>query len=88
LNRYLVDGHTEDVPVVIPPSPWPSHFTVIAVDDGFGTTRMAFWPPGRYRLDLTIEPGHIERSIEVRVEGPASTPSTPAPAPSADQVRP
>jgi hypothetical protein len=75
LTRLLADGRTADVPVVRLPSPWSSHFTVIGVDGGYGVSRTALWLPGRYRLDLLIDPGRIERSIEIRVEG-ASNPST------------
>lgn len=69
LTRNLADGRVEVVPIVRPPSPWPSHFNVIAVDDGYGTSRTAFWTPGLYRLDLVVDPGTIERSIEIRIEG-------------------
>jgi hypothetical protein len=74
LSRYLADGRAVDVPIVFPPSPWPAHFTVIGVDVGYGVARTAFWPSGRYRLDVMIDPGTIRRSIEIRVEG-ASSPS-------------
>lgn len=74
LTRLLPGGRGEDVPIVRPPSPWPSHFTVIGVDGGYGVSRTALWTAGRYRLDLAIEPGAIRRSIEIRVEG-APTPT-------------
>lgn len=89
LTRYLAGGRSEDVPIVRPPSPWPSHFNVIGVDGGYGVSRTAFWIPGRYRLDLVIDPGTIERSIEIRIEGApvpgASGPPSPTlpPSPSA-----
>ncbi|OGO58379.1 MAG: hypothetical protein A2Z32_09215 [Chloroflexi bacterium RBG_16_69_14] len=77
LTRQLADGRTADVPVVRLPSPWSSHFTVIGVDGGYGVSRTALWLPGRYRLDLLIDPGRIERSIEIRVEGePTSSTET------------
>ncbi len=69
VRQYRAAGGTVPVRVVLPPSPWPSHFTVIAVDGGYGVERTAFWTAGRYRLDLALGPGTIERSIEIRVEG-------------------
>lgn len=84
LTRYLAGARSEDVPIVRPLSPWPSHFTVIGLDGGYGVSRTIFWTPGRYRLDLLIDPGTIERSIEIRVEGPpipvpSGPPSSAAP---------
>lgn len=70
LMRRDAYGNAAQVSVKHLPSPWPSHFTVIAIDNGSGTTRTDFWAPGLYRLDLTIDPGPIERSIDIRVEGP------------------
>ena len=79
LTRYLPDGRNEDVPIVRPPSPWPSHFTVIGVDGGYGVTRTTLWAPGRYRLDLVIGPDKAARSIEIRVGGPTTPiPSSPS----------
>ena len=75
LTRLGPDAAGSDVPLIRPTSPWPLHFTVIGVDGGHGVDRPAFWLPGRYRLDLVIDPGPIERSIEVTV---ASGPVTPA----------
>lgn len=78
LTKLLPSGRGMAVPIVRPPSPWPSHFTVIGVDGGYGVSRTALWAAGRYRLDLVIEPGAIRRSIEIRVEGaPISGPSGP-----------
>jgi hypothetical protein len=83
LTRDATDGSgREEVPIVLPPSPWPSHFTVIAVDSGFGLTRVAYWLPGRYHLELVIDPGGIERSIEIVVEGPDSASPGPDGSPS------
>ena len=78
LTRQTIGGGTVDVPIVRPTSPWPTHFTVIAVDSGLGADRPAFWTPGIYELGLTIEPGAIKRSVEVRVERPAASPSPSA----------
>jgi hypothetical protein len=80
LTRSTLDGGTEDVPTVRPPSPWPTHFTVIGIDVGRGSARTAFWTPGTYELSLTIEPGAIARTVEVRVDRP--------PTPGGSQVAP
>lgn len=78
LTRYLDDGVTEDVPIVLPPSPWPSHFTVIGVDGGYGVARTALWAAGRYRLDVEISPTTDVHSIEILVDGaPDLEPTAP-----------
>jgi ribulose bisphosphate carboxylase small subunit len=39
---------------------------------------MAPWPAGQYRLELTIDPGGVRRTLEIVVEGPAGeAPSSP-----------
>lgn len=75
LVRRQTDGSVSEVAVQRLPSPWPSHFTVIAIDNGSGGPRLDFWAPGDYRLELTIDPGPIDRSIEVRVEPPTVFPA-------------
>ncbi len=49
------------------PSPWDDHFTVLgipAADDG---DTLSVWPTGDYRLDLTVLPGEIRRTIAIGV---------------------
>jgi hypothetical protein len=80
LTRLGPDAAGTDVPLIRPTSPWPLHFTVIGVDGGHGADRPAFWLPGSYRLDLVIDPGPIERSIEVTVaSGPVILPGSSIP---------
>jgi hypothetical protein len=74
LVRVTPEGSTV-VPVERLPSPWPSHFTVIALDNRVASDRLDFWPPGDYRLRLTIDPGPIDRSIEIRVEASSAEPT-------------
>jgi hypothetical protein len=88
MTRFLASGRTEVVPLLELPSPWPNHFAVIGIDGGLGANRPIFWAAGRYRLDLMIDPGSIQRSIEVRVEGPAPSAGTDSPAPSIASARP
>jgi hypothetical protein len=88
LVRRGTDGSSSEVAIKHLPSPWPSHFTVIGIDDGLGGARSDFWAPGIYRLDLTIDPGPIDRSIEVRVEPPAVDQATPSSAPTGRDLQP
>ena len=53
------------------PSPWPAHFAVIGIPTSAGDERLTVWPPGRYRLDLTFNPGAVMRSIEIVIVGAA-----------------
>jgi hypothetical protein len=68
---------------VIGRSPWPDHFTVIGFAAAGGGASMQGWPAGHYRLDVVIEPGHLARTVEVVIEGPA-----PSPAPSTASAAP
>jgi hypothetical protein len=82
-------GQEAGVQAVQGDSPWPGHFLTIGVVGSGGGVRMLPWPPGRYRLDLRIEPGSLRRSMEVDVErspdgsqpsigpGPSASPATP-----------
>jgi hypothetical protein len=78
LTRQATDGPAQDMPTVRPPSQWSTPFPVMAVDSGLGADRPAFWVPGIYELGLTIDPGGIRRSIEVKVEAPVESPSPSA----------
>jgi hypothetical protein len=51
-------------------SPWPAHFAVVGVLAEPGTTRLAVWLPGTYRLELRFGPGAIDRSIEIVIPRP------------------
>ena len=70
LTRTDPDGIRTDVATVRPPSPWPAHFTVVAVDAGNGRDPKESWLPGRYLFDLVFEPGPISRSIEIVIDAP------------------
>lgn len=74
LARYLTDGSL--LAVVTEPlrSPWPAHFAVIGVPTASGDGLLDVWPPGRYRLDLTFDPGGIQSSIEILIAGPSIEP--------------
>jgi hypothetical protein len=81
LVRYGDDGSTTPMSVVLLPSPWPDHFTILAMGSGDGTDRQIAWPPGRYRLDTVIDPGGIERSIEILIDAPTEASPAPSPVP-------
>jgi len=80
LTRHGADGGDVPVQIVRPLSPWPTHFSVIGIDAGYGGERTALWTPGRYRLDLVIGPGTVAHSIEILVDG------VPDPDPTAPQM--
>lgn len=70
LGRYPAAGGLVDVGIERLRAPWPDHFAVIGIPTAAGDSRLDVWPPGRYRLDLTFEPGGISRSIELLVADP------------------
>lgn len=67
LRRINPDGSSRLVPTTPLPSPWGSFFTILTLTSR-GTDRgVAVWPAGNYRLELTASPGHVKRTIEVRI---------------------
>jgi hypothetical protein len=61
----LLQGvHTELIP-----SPWPNHFTIVALQRASTDGELVTWPPGVYRLSWTVQPGNVARSIEIAVAG-------------------
>jgi hypothetical protein len=87
LVRLNEDGSVERVHVILGTSPWPDHFTIIgyAAIGIADRTSMEPWPPGTYRLDVVIEPGHFHRTVDIVIEterpgAPSMTPAASAPA--------
>lgn len=74
LEQTLPDGGPTAVDVVRLKSPWPDHFAVIGMATPAGDGRLTVWPPGTYQLDLSFEPGGINRTIEIRIGGPLAGP--------------
>jgi hypothetical protein len=70
LSRVDADGGSTTVTTVRLRSRWPSHFTVIGMDDGSGREALESWPPGRYRLELDIDPGGVVRTVEIGIDAP------------------
>lgn len=77
LHRIAVDGTNRLVPTRMIPSPWPSHFSVLALAARGDRTALAVWPAGDYRLTLRASPGDIQHTIEIRIR------TTPDPGPDA-----
>ena len=76
LTRIDDDGTVTPVRSLLAVSPWPSHFTTVGYAAGETGDAMMRWPAGHYRLDLSIDPGGVHRSIDIVVEGTAATPSS------------
>jgi hypothetical protein len=76
LTRIEEDGTMTPVRDLLAVSPWPSHFTTVGFAAGQTGDAMAAWPAGHYRLDLSIEPGVVHRSIDIVVEGGGPAPSS------------
>ena len=73
LHRIEADGTVTPVAIKRVPSPWPSHFSVLALAAGGTDSSLAVWPAGDYRLELTASPGEIRHTLEIRIL------TTPAP---------
>lgn len=73
LTRIEDDGSVTRLRALLATSPWPDHFTTVGYAPRATEDAMAPWPRGRYRLELTIDPGGVRRTLEIVVEGPADT---------------
>ena len=80
LTRIEDDGSATRIRALLGTSPWPDHFTTVGYAPTATEDAMAPWPPGRYRLELTIDPGSVRRTLEIVVEGPAGDTPSPSPA--------
>jgi hypothetical protein len=74
ITRDPGNGATESVASRLLPSPWPAHFAVIGIPTSAGDDRLAVWPQGRYRLDMTFNPDRVTRSIEIVIVGASGSP--------------
>ncbi|MEO8437861.1 MAG: hypothetical protein ABI562_05320 [Chloroflexota bacterium] len=80
MTRFDPDGSSHAVRVILGPSPWPDHFTIVGVGAEDGSGAMEPWPPGHYVLDVRIDPGSVGRSIDIFVD-PVTDPAEPSIAP-------
>ena len=69
LRRLEVGQPDTVVPTRMLASPWPSHFSVLALapDEGEGETALQVWPAGDYTLELKVSPGDVRRILEIRI---------------------
>jgi hypothetical protein len=81
LRRANADGTGTIVDTRLIPSPWPSHFSVVALRRGTTDTALTVWPAGDYRLQLVVSPGDVRRTIEISIR----TIPAPEPAHGGDQ---
>jgi hypothetical protein len=72
LDHSLPDGSSGPVSVIRLASPWPSHFAVLGIATQADADLLEVWPPGTYELQLSFAPGEIDRTIEIRIAGPAA----------------
>ena len=61
------DGSRTEVPLTRLPTDWGDHFAVLGIPMGPASERLIDWPPGRYRLSITVDPGRITRTIEISI---------------------
>lgn len=71
LDHSLPDGTSGPVSIIRLASPWPSHFAVLGIATQSNADLLEVWPAGTYELNLSFEPGAINRTIEIRIAGPA-----------------
>jgi hypothetical protein len=76
LRRANADGTVTIVDTRLIPSPWPSHFSVVALPRGTTDTQLTVWPAGDYGLQLVVSPGDVRRTIEISIRTlPAAKPA-------------
>jgi len=78
LRRTGTYGGSHVVPTRRVPTPWPDHFTAIALTSAGVEGGLAVWPAGVYSLELRVSPGSIRRILEIRIE------TLPDPSPEVD----
>ena len=71
LRRTGEDGSVTPVHAILGTSPWPDHFTIIGYGAEDEPDAMQPWPAGTYRLELSIDPGGVARTVEIVIDGPA-----------------
>lgn len=76
LTRIAEDGTPTPIRSLLAVSPWPDHFATVGYAADQSGNGMVSWPAGHYRLDLSIDPGGVHRSIDIVVEGSAAAPSS------------
>jgi hypothetical protein len=77
LRQTDTDGSPADVPLTRLPSDWDDHFAVLGIPVEPGSDRLIDWPPGEYRLSITVDPGHVTRTIEISIQTAPAPPAAP-----------
>lgn len=67
LRRVERDGTDRLVATRLIPSPWPTHFSVLALAGGTAESALAVWPAGDYDLELAVSPGDVRRTIKIHI---------------------
>jgi hypothetical protein len=79
LRRIGADGASTAVEIRRIPSPWPDHFTALALAAPGSERDLAVWPAGVYNLELAVSPGDIRRTLEIRIQtAPDPAPELPS----------
>lgn len=60
-------GTLRAVPITRLPSEWDDHFAVYGIPVVASTDRLTEWPPGTYRLEVTVDPGRVTRTIRITI---------------------
>jgi hypothetical protein len=67
LRRLGSDGSLTNMPLTRLPSDWDDHFAVLGIPVDASSERLTDWQPGTYRLDVTVDPGRITRTIRITI---------------------
>jgi hypothetical protein len=76
LRRTGSDGSSRVVATRRIATPWPDHFSALALALASEDGRLAVWPAGDYRLELSASPGDVERTLEIRIRTTPVAPPT------------
>jgi hypothetical protein len=82
LTRIEPDGSFTAVRALLGTSPWPDHFTTVGYAPDPTQDAMTPWPAGHFRLELTIDPGAVDRTLDIVIESPAPDASPEGSSPS------
>ncbi|HEV8696889.1 MAG TPA: hypothetical protein VGQ89_04270 [Candidatus Limnocylindrales bacterium] len=76
LRRTGADGSSTVVATRRVATPWPDHFSAIALAAPGEKGHLAVWLAGLYRLELSVSPGEVQRTLEIRIKTkPAAGPT-------------
>jgi len=67
LRRTVKDGTASVIETRRIATPWPDHFTALALAAPGVERSLAVWPAGTYSLELWVSPGNVHRTIKIRI---------------------